>query len=301
MPPMNRIKWVLPFLIFPLLTVSQIKTPFVSYDYESDATYLEALNSLKNQPHQKSTSIIKSIAKLSYAFKDWDTAIEYYERLLLKAPQAENYFRVAVSAARKSLEVSRFLSVPYIIKARKSVLKAHELQPKRTVFLNLLIQLYAEIPSIFGGSIIFAEKKAIELTNIDSLKGAMMQAYIFEVKNNFIASRSKYTEVFKSFKEKFPDSEQWTSTLGKDMIFDLGRVSAQYQIEPKMGIVLLDHYLKDFGFKDNYPSEWAYYYRSKIYLYMRDLKKAQASIEKALKINPDFEEGLEFLNTIALE
>jgi hypothetical protein len=34
---------------------------------------------------------------------------------------------------------------------------------------------------------------------------------------------------------------------------------------------------------------------------MRDLKKAEASIEKALKINPDFEEGLEFLNTIALE
>jgi tetratricopeptide (TPR) repeat protein len=129
----------------------------------------------------------------------------------------------------------------------------------------------------------------------------MMQAYVFEVKNNFIASRSKYAEVFKSFKEKFPDSELWTSTLGRDMIFDLGRVSAQYQIEPKMGIVFLDHYLKDFGFKDNYPSEWAYYYLSKIYLYMRDLKKAEASIEKALKINPDFEKGLEFLNTIALE
>jgi tetratricopeptide (TPR) repeat protein len=206
-----------------------------------------------------------------------------------------------VAAARKSLEVSRFFSVPYIIKARKSVLEAHKLQPKRTVFLSLLIQLYAEIPSLFGGSIDFAEKKANELTDINPLEGAMMQAYVFEAKNNSMASKSKYTEVFRSLKEKFTDSEQWNSTLGRDTIFDLGRVSAQYQMEPEMGIAFLDHYLKDFGFKDNYPLEWAYYYRSKIYLYKRDFKKAKASIEKAMEINPDFEEGLEFLNTIALE
>jgi tetratricopeptide (TPR) repeat protein len=301
MPPMIRIKWVLLFFLFPLLIFSQVKTPFVSYDYESDATYVKALKSLKKKPQQQSTTIIKSIAELSYTYKDWDTAIEYYERLLLKAPQAENYFRVAVAAARKSLEVSRFFSVPYIIKARKSVLEAHELQPKRAVFLNLLIRLYAEIPPLFGGSIAFAEKKANELTDIDPLEGAMMQAYIFEVKNNSIASKSKYAEVFSSLKEKFTDPEQLNSAMERDMIFDLGRVSAQYQMEPEMGIVFLDHYLKDFGFNDNYRSEWAYYYRSKIYLYKRDFKKAKASIKKALEINPDFEEGLDFLNTIAIE
>ena len=215
---MNRIKWVLPFLLFPLLTVSQVKTPFVSYDYESDATYMEALKSLVNQPKQQSTKIIKSIAKLSYAYKDWDTAIEYYERLMLKAPQAENYFRVAVAAARKSLEVSRFFSVPYIIKARKSVLEAHELQPKRADFLNLLIRLYAEIPPLFGGSIAFAEKKANELMDIDPLEGAMIQAYIFEVKNNSMASKSKYADVFSNLKKKFIDSEQWDSEMERDMI-----------------------------------------------------------------------------------
>ena len=90
MPHMLRIKWVLLFFLFPLLIVSQSKTPFVSYDYESDADYVKALNSLKNQPQQQSTAIVKSIADLSYAYKDWDTAIEYYERLLLEASQAAN-------------------------------------------------------------------------------------------------------------------------------------------------------------------------------------------------------------------
>ena len=301
MPHMLRIKWVLLFFLFPLLIVSQSKTPFVSYDYESDADYMKALKSLKNQPQQQSTVIFKSIADLSYAYKDWDTAIEFYERLLLEASQAENYFKVAVAASRKSLEVSRFFSVPYVVKARKCALKAHQLQPKRVVFLNLLIQLYAEIPSFLGGDIDFAEKKANELTSFDSLEGAMMQAYVFEVKNNFDTSKSKYAEVFGSLKEKFPDSEQWENALKRDMIFDLGRVSALYQIEPDIGIAFLDHYLKSFDFKDNYPLEWAYYYCSKIYLYKKDFKKAKASIEKALEINPNFEEGLEILNTVELE
>ena len=298
---MLRIKLSLLFFIFPLLILSQVKTPFVIYDYENDSVYRNALILLKNKPQQHSPAIIKSIAELSYAYKDWDTAIEYYERLLLKAPLGDNYFKLAASAARKSLEVSRLFSVPYIIKARNSVLQAHELEPKRVIFLILLIHLYAEIPSIFGGSVAFAEKKANELKEIDPIEGGMIQAYVLEVKNNLKASKSKYAKIFEFLKEKYPDSEQWDSGLGRDLIFNLGRVSAEYQMETDMGIVILDHYLKGYGFKDNYPLEWAYYYRSKIHLYKKDFKKAKASIEKALEVNPDFEEGLEFLNTIMYE
>ena len=47
--------------------------------------------------------------------------------------------------------------------------------------------------------------------------------------------------------------------------------------------------------------EWAYYYRSKIYLYRKEFQKAEASIQKALEINSNFEEGLEFLKIIKLE
>ena len=62
------------------------------------------------------------------------------------------------------------MSVPYVIKARKSALIAHELQPKEGDYLNLLIQLYAEIPELLGGSVAFA-KKADELRDIDTLAG----------------------------------------------------------------------------------------------------------------------------------
>ena len=200
---MSRITGTILLFIFPWLIFSQLKTPFVSYDFENDSNYKNELKLLKNHPNRESEGIIKSIAELSYDYKDWETAIDHYEKLLVNSPTAKNYFKLGVAAARKSLEVPLFFSVPYVIKARKSVLQAHELAPKRVIFLNLLIQLYAEIPSLLGGSVDFAEKKANELRDIDPIEGGMMQAYVFQVKNDFKASASKYTEVFQSLKISF--------------------------------------------------------------------------------------------------
>ena len=298
---MSRIKWTMLFFIFPWLISSQLKTPFLTYDYQSDHDYIKELKFLKNHPDRETERIIKSIAKWAYDHKDWDTAIENYERLLVDSPSANNYFNLAVAAARKSLEVPRFLSVSYVIKARKSALIAHELQPKEGDYLNLLIQLYAEIPELLGGSVAFAKKKADELRDIDTLAGGMMQAYIFELKNNFQASRSKIAEVFNYLKENYNDRDRWVKEFEKNLIFELGRAAAEYQIEPDLGILLLKHYQEDFVFKDNYPLEWAYYYQSKIYLYKGNKNEAIASLNKALKIKPDFKEGLEFQKTLSLE
>ena len=298
---MHRIIGIILLFIFPWLIFSQLKTPLVSYDFENDSKYKNELKLLKNQPNREYEGIIKSIADLSYDYKDWETAIDYYEKLLVNSPKAENYFKRGVAAARKSLEVPRFLSIPYVIKALKSVLQAHELAPKRVVFLNLLIKLYAEIPSLLGGSIDFAEKKANELRGIDPLEGGMMQAYIFQVRNDFKASASKYSEVFQSLKEIYPDPKNCVTELRRNLIFDLGWASAQYQVETDLGLFLLDHYLKYYSFEDNYPLEWAYYYRSKIYLYRKKFEKAEASIQKALEIDSNFEEGLEFLKNLRLE
>ena len=47
----------------------------------------------------------------------------------------------------------------------------------------------------------------------------MMQAYVLQVKNDFKASASKYTEVFQSLKDIFPDPENCVIELGRDLIF----------------------------------------------------------------------------------
>lgn len=273
----------------------------MSYDFENDSNYKNELKLLKNHPNRESEGIIKSMAELSYDFMDWDTAIDYYERLIVDSPKAENYFKLSVAAARKSLEVSRFFSVSYVVKARKYAFEAHQLQPKQPNFLSLLIQLHAEIPPLLGGDIAYAEKKANELRDIDPIEGGMMQAYIFEIKNNLKAAKSKIIAVFRFLKEEFSDPNRWDKELGRNLIFKLGRAAAEYQIEPDLGMLLLKHYQRDFGLKDNYPLEWVYFYQSKIYLYLGMIKEAEVSLLKSLEINPDFNEGLKYLNTIKLE
>ena len=298
---MIKIKCTILFFIFPLLILSQVKTPFVTYDYQEDSNYIRALKSLKNKEEEGGTTVVVSIAELSYKYKDWYTAIEYFEKLLIDNPIAENYFKLGVAAARKSLEVSRFFSVPYLIKARRSVLKAHELQPKKAVILNLFIKLFAEIPSILGGSIALAEQKTDELINIDSISGKMMQAYLFEVKNNFEASKFKYLEIFQDLNQQFSGHEQWIEEFDQDIVFELGRAASEYNIESEAGKAALDNYIKSYGFKDNYPLEWAYYYQSRIYYFNEQPKKTHALLQKALEINPNFGEASEFINKINLE
>ena len=298
---MIKIKCTILFFVFPLLILSQVKTPFVTYDYQADSNYTTALKSFKNKEEEGETAVVASIAELSYKYKDWYTAIEYFEKLLIDNPIAENYFKLSVASARKSLEVSRFFSVPYVMKARKSVFKAHEMEPKNAVIFNLLIQLYAEIPTLLGGSIDFAEQKADELNDIDPISGKMMQAYLFGIKNNFEASKSKYAEIFQDLNQQSLGQAGWIKELDRDMLFELGRAASEYNIESDAGEVALDHYIEFYGFKDNYPIEWAYYYQSKIYDFNKQSKKTQASLLKALEINPNFEEARELLNIVKLE
>lgn len=291
---MLKTRWTIFFFVSPFLLVSQMKTPFVKYDYESDVRYIKELESLKKNKNQSSKIIIKSIAELSYYYKDWDNAIDYYEKLVVDSTETENYFKLGVAAARKSLEVSRFFSVPYVLKARESILRAYELEPKNPVFLNLLIQLYAEIPSVLGGNINFAEEKANELMVIDSLEGLMTQAYLFQIKNNFEASKSKYAEVFLYLKKEFGDQEDAVRQLKRNFIFELGRACTEYKMELDLGLTSFDLYIETFDFTDNYPLEWAYYYRSKIYFYNDLIEKGESSLQKALEIKPDFKVGLDF-------
>ena len=114
---------------------SQQKTPFVSYDFENDSNYKNKLKLLKNHPNREYEGIIKSIAELSYNYKDWETAIDHYEKLLVNSPKAENYFKLGVAAARKSLEVPRFFRFPMSSKPENQYCKPTNWHPIELFFL----------------------------------------------------------------------------------------------------------------------------------------------------------------------
>ncbi len=285
-------------MFIPFLVFSQFKTPFVCCDYQRDAEYKQQLTFLKKSEKEGAVEVIESIAALSREYQDWETAIEYYEKLIEDYPKAEYYFSLGVAAARKSLEVPQFRSVPYIVKARKSVLKAHEMEPENVTFLNLLIPLNAEIPMFFGGSYAFAEQQCKLLKNLDPLSGTIMQAYLYEVREMYSEAKSEFIQVFTASENRISSFDRGGSQLNRDQLFKLGRAAAQHKIYFELGGRAMDLYIDDYGRRDNYPLAWAHFYRAKIYFYNDQLPKAIKSLHQALEINPNFEECLAFLKTI---
>ena len=50
---MNRMQGAILFFIFPLVLISQVKTPFVTYDYQSDSRYKKELEFLKKKENMR--------------------------------------------------------------------------------------------------------------------------------------------------------------------------------------------------------------------------------------------------------
>ena len=283
------------FIIMPLFIFSQEINPFVTYDFHKDPIYKIKMLDLKKL--EKKASSIKtfiSIADLSYYYKDWEVAISYYEKIIVENPSAENYFKLAVAAARKSLEVSRFFSISYILKAKKYVLNAHRLAPKNPRYLKLLIKLFAEIPSILGGNKEFALKKADELFVIDPIQGLIIKGYLNEIDEYLSAAKSKYELAFNLLEKNYQSFDTFFEENDRDLIFEIGNVVATHQISSELGISALKFYANSYDFMDNYPLSTVYYLLSRIYFFKQDLNISSYYLAKALNINPKFQIALVF-------
>ena len=235
-----------------------------------------------------------SIADLSYEYKDWETAINYYEKIIIEYPSAEIHFKLGVSAARKSLEVPRFFSVPYVLKAIKSVMSAYRLAPQNTMYLKLLIKLLNEIPNILGGNKKLAKEKANELFLIDSIQGFMIKGYLDENDNNLASAKSNYMSAFDLIENNFESYESFFKESERDLIFEIGSAVSNHKVFKDLGITALKFYSKTYDFMDNYPLESVYYRLALIYLSKRDLKSSSENLAKALTINPKFQYALDF-------
>ena len=283
------------FVMNPFFLISQEINPFVMYDFDKDPIYkMKMLNLKKSEKKESSIETFISIADLSYYYKNWEIAIKYYEKIIVENPSAENYFKLAAAAARKSLEVSRLFSVPYVLKAKKSVLNAHRLAPKNPRYLKLLIKLFAEIPDILGGNKEFAQKKAEELFIIDPIQGLIIKGYLNDIDKYSSAAKSKYEMAFYLLEKNYESFDTFFEENDRDLIFEIGNVVANHEISPYLGISALKFYANSYDFMDNYPLATVYYLLSRIYFFKKDLNTCSDYLAKALKINPKFQIALVF-------
>ena len=287
----------LTFFLSFLLSFSQESRYFVKYDFKNDNVYNLKLKELKDSLNKNLTSkLLREIADLAFYYKDWDTAIGYYEKVVLNSPKGDSYFRLSVAAGRKSLEVSRLYSISYLSKTRTALLKALELQPNNPLFLRTAIEIFYEIPYFLGGDKEFAKEKAALLYELDPVEGLMAKGYLNEKGEDLVLAKLNYSKAIKLILKE--ELELILNRERRDLAYELGRVTADFEINDELGITSLQFYLKNYNFIDNIALEWVYFNLAKISFKQKSIHKSKVYLEKALEIKPDFKQALLFKKEI---
>ena len=281
----------LTFFLSFLFSFSQELRSFVKYDFKNDKVYNLKLKELKDSLNKNSTiKLERKIADLAFYYKDWDTAIDFYEKVVLNAPKGDSYFRLSVAAGRKSLEVYRFYSISYLGKTKSALLKALEFQPNNPLFLRTAIEIFYEIPYFLGGDKEFAKEKAALLYELDPVEGLMAKGYLNEKEENLVLAKFNYSKAIKLILKE--ELEFVLNRERRDLAYELGRVTADFEINDELGITSLQFYLKNYNFIDNIALEWVYFNLAKISIKQKATQKSKIYLEKALEIKPDFKQAL---------
>ena len=267
-------------------------------------------NYLKQHPGDKKTR--EYLGDIAAYGKNWDTAISYYETLVKDEQSNANYhFKYGGAMGMKAMSISRIRAITYIGNIKQELELAAKLDSKHIEARWALVEFYIQLPGIFGGS----ENKAIayakELGTISTVDGYLAKGYIAEYsdkpkdaeryyKKAIEVGGSPHTyEKLSNLYEKNDQPKEALVTTSESLKkhkrnqlnYQIGKISAQYNLEPEYGIECLSQYLANYSIKDGVERDWAYYRLAQIYKNLGKKEIALTWINKALIDKSNFPEA----------
>ena len=188
---------------------------------------------LKSHPnHSKSIEYIGDIAGYQ---KQWNEAIEYYQKLKISFPKNANYwYKYGGALGMKAKESNKFKALGMIDEIEQSFLTAAKLESKHIETRFALVMLYLELPGIIGGSEKKAQKYADELMRISSVQGFVAQGYIDAYFKRFVKAELNYKKAFEIEPSKITFEKLYDLYLNK--LKDKSKASKlKDQFENKIG------------------------------------------------------------------
>lgn len=313
--PQLIMKKILILLILPLCAFAQTASFKTAETYFNQKKFDQAqplfqayLNA--NPDDKKTREYLGDIASYN---KDWDTAIDFYEKLSAEDQKnADYHFKYGGALGMKALAISRIRALTYIGDIKEQFTTAAALDPEHIETRWALIELYLQLPGILGGSTSKAEKYADELQQISAIDGYLSKGYIEEYNNNDKEAEKYYKQAIEvggspntydkltNIYEKSNQPEAAIKTAEKSLAkhernqvnYQIGKIAAEYDMEPQLGITCLRNYIQNHSYKDGVPTHWAYYRLAQIYRNLGDKKQALECIDKAIASSPNFEEAI---------
>lgn len=208
------------------------QTPFETaqkFFNNSDYTAAKPLfeNFLKSNPNH--TKTLECLGDIAGNQKNWNKAIEYYQKLKIQFPKNANYqYKFGGALGMKAKNANKFKALSMIDDIENAFLLAAKLEPKHIETRWALVTLYLELPGIIGGSEAKANKYADELAKISPVDGCLSKGFIAEYFKRYkIAemhfkkaheignSKTTFDKLYKLYLNKLKDHQK-ASTLKQD-------------------------------------------------------------------------------------
>lgn len=242
--------------------------------------------------------------------KQWDRAIEVYENLVETKPNVANYhYKYGGVLGMKALE-NKFKAVGFIGDVKDAFLKAAELDKTHIEARWALVELYMQLPGIFGGSKSKSFQYAKELEVLSTVDGYLAKGYIHEyddepelaekyykmaiAEGGSLTCFNKLTTFYETKKQPekaIKTIEQANSKHQRNALhYQIGKVSAEYNVQLEKGEKCLEIYLNNYSANDGVPKAWAHYRLAQIHTHKNNKSQALKFIDLAIaelpKIKP---------------
>ena len=280
----------------------------------------KAENLLKNHVANNSTDV-EAIELLGDAYghqERWDEAIEAYKKLVSVDPENANYhYKYGGALGMKALE-NKLKAIGLIGGIKSSFTKAAELDREHIDARWALVELYMQLPGIFGGSMKKSLKYANELETLSAVDGYLAKGYIYESDEAPILAEKYYKlaldvggslncfDRLAKFYENHEQPEKAIATIEKAaetykrnaLHYQIGKVCADYNLELDKGENCLNIFIANHSVKDGVPIEWAYFRMAQIHKNKQDKIQALKWIDKALAVRSNFKQAKKEKETI---
>lgn len=284
--------------------------------YFKEAKYAQATPFFKAylKAHPNDLKTLEYLGDIAGYSKDWNTAIDYYERLVQLQPKVANYhYKYGGVLGMKALEINKLRALGLIGDIKRAFITAAELDPAHLETRWALVEFYIQLPGIVGGSEDKALKYADELLKLSPVDGYLAKGYIAEYNDRPTDAETHYKKAvqvggsvtcYTKLSEHYEKNEQPDEAIAtlieaqemhkknNRLHYQLGKVAGQYGIGLDQGIQCLHHYIEHYSTKDGVPKDWAYLRLAQIYRHKAQKQDAQKWINKALSSRSDFKEAL---------
>lgn len=210
-------KLLLLFLLTPILIWSQTNFEkaeklFHAKKYEEAQVIFEGV--LKTKPSDLKT--LEYLGDIAAHQKAWVKGAEYYKKLKeLKSTEADYFYKYGGCLAMRAMEVNKLKAFAMVDDMKEAFEKTITLNPKHIPARWALIEIYLQLPGIFGGS----ESKAIgysnELMQISPVDGYMSKGRIDEYFKRYTSAEKNYIKANEIGKSKVTFQKLYNLYLNK--------------------------------------------------------------------------------------